>query len=200
MRLWKPFLSNRLTGSIRGLGSQAFLLSLFLLFSGVTLEHMFVLGIDPGLTRTGYGVLKLEGRKMVAVAAGVISTDPKVPTARRLFELQRDLTGVLEQYQVEVMAIERVFFRGNKTNAMTVSQASGVAMACGAAFGVAVHEYTPSAIKFSVAGDGTADKDQLARAVVRRLNLVEAPKPADAADALAVALCHTQHVRFEAVS
>lgn len=161
---------------------------------------MFVLGIDPGLTRTGYGILKLEDRKMIAVAAGVISTDPKSPTARRLFELQRDLSAVLGDYQIEVMAVERVFFRGNKSNAMTVSQASGVAMACGAAFGIAVHEYTPSAIKFAVAGDGTADKDQLGRAVARRLNLPEAPKPADAADALAVAICHTQHVRFEAVS
>lgn len=161
---------------------------------------MFVLGVDPGLTRTGYGILTFEHRKPVAVAAGVIRTDPKIPTARRLFELQQDLTAVIAEYKPEVMAIERVFFRGNKSNAMTVSQASGVAMACGAAAGIAVHDYTPSAIKFSVAGDGNADKEQLGRAVVQRFNLQEAPRPADAVDALAVALCHSQHVRFEAVS
>ncbi len=159
------------------------------------LVHMFVLGIDPGLTRTGYGLVR-RGHPAQAVAAGVIRTSPSVPVAQRLAELHRDLVDLISEHRPEVMAIERVFTNRNLQTAITVGRASGVALVAAAQSGLTVHEYTPTAIKLAVTGDGAAEKAMVADMVGRRLRLTAPPRPADAADALAVALCHLQSMRL----
>lgn len=158
---------------------------------------MFVLGIDPGLTRTGFGVLAVGRGVPRVVTAGVLRTDPKDPVPQRLAELHADLTELIAETSPSVMALERVFIRKNITNAMTVARASGVAMLAAAEAGIPVREYTPTAVKLAVAGDGTADKSQVASLVERRLRLERLEGPADLADALAVALCHAQQSRIE---
>lgn len=161
---------------------------------------MFVLGLDPGLTRTGFGVVRSTRRGPVAERFGVIRTDPDRPVPARLAELADDLDELLAEIRPDVVALERVFVRRNLTNAMSVARASGVAMLGAARAGIALHEYTPSEVKATVAGDGAADKGQVARLVASRLGLDEAPRPADAADALAVALCHLAQARFGAAA
>ncbi len=154
---------------------------------------MFVLGIDPGLTRTGYGVIASSGSSDRAVAAGVISTEPSLPVTRRLAELATDLREVVAEHQPATAAIEQVFVNNNRRTAISVARASGVALLVLAEAGVEVAEYTPSAVKMALTGSGTADKEQMQRVIAMRLGLAAAPGPADAADALAVALCHVQH-------
>lgn len=158
---------------------------------------MFVLGIDPGLTRTGFGVLAVGRGVPRVVTAGVLHTSPDDPAPQRLAELHRDLLELIEEASPQVMALERVFIRRNITNAMTVARASGIAMLAAAESGIPVREYTPTAVKLAVAGDGNADKAQVASLVSRRLRLEALDGPADLADALAVALCHAQQSRIE---
>ncbi|MCL1598528.1 MAG: crossover junction endodeoxyribonuclease RuvC [Actinomycetia bacterium] len=154
---------------------------------------MFVLGIDPGLTRTGYGIVESDAGRTRAVTAGVIRTDPKVSTAQRLLELRADILGVLDDYTVDCAAIEQVFVNRNRGTAIAVARASGVIMATVAGHGIAVAEYTPSQMKLTITGSGSADKDQIAAVVSMRLGLGSVSGPADVADALGVALCHVQH-------
>ena len=160
--------------------------------AGTLTKHMFVLGIDPGLTVTGYGVIEIGSGEPRAVAAGVIRTDPAEPMARRLADLHTDITDVVRSLEVDEAAVEEVFVNRNLHTAMAVGRASGVAMLALAQAGVPVTEYTPSAVKLTVTGSGSAGKAQVARVVAMRLGLVEPPSPPDAADALAVALCHSQ--------
>jgi crossover junction endodeoxyribonuclease RuvC len=129
---------------------------------------------------------------MRAVAAGVISTAPAEPVAARLRELHDDLAAVIAQYRPDEVAIEEIFVNRNLQTATSVGRASGVAMLAAASAGLEVFEYTPSAVKMGVAGYGDATKEQVQAMVARRLSLAVAPAPADAADALAVALCHLQ--------
>ena len=157
------------------------------------MEHMFVLGIDPGLTRTGYGVIASSGSSERAVAAGVIHTDPEAPMPGRLAELAHDLREVVAEHDPVAAAIEQVFVNNNRQTAMSVARASGVAMLILGEAGLDVAEYTPSAVKMALTGSGTADKAQMQRVIAMRLGLDAAPTPADASDALAVALCHVQH-------
>ncbi len=154
---------------------------------------MFVLGIDPGLTRTGYGIIESSGGKSRAVAAGVIRTDPGAPTAMRLVELGRDIQGVLDDYAIDTAAIEQVFVNRNRGTAMAVARASGVVMATIASHGVEIAEYTPSQMKLAITGSGSADKDQIAAVLAMRLGMGKVSGPADVADALGIALCHLQH-------
>ena len=153
---------------------------------------MFVLGIDPGLTTTGYGVVEVEGPDARAIAAGVVRTDPAQSVSLRLAELHRDLRGIIQEYSPNEAAIEEVFVNRNLYTAMAVGRASGVALLALAEAGVPTKEYTPSAVKMALCGNGSAPKDQVKRVVAMRLKLSGAPRPADAADALAVALCHLQ--------
>ena len=153
---------------------------------------MFVLGIDPGLTTTGYGGVRRTAGSVSAVTVGVIRTDKDLPVAQRLLELHRDLSTLIEETQPEAMALEQVFVNRNLATATNVGRASGVALVVAAAAGVEVFEYSPSAVKATVTGDGSADKRQVQHMVARRLGLGTAPSPADAADALAIALCHLQ--------
>lgn len=152
---------------------------------------MFVLGIDPGLTRTGYGVIA-SGHPPRAIAVGVVTTDRERPTHERLAELYRDLSAMVAEHRPDVVAIERVFTNRNLQTAVAVGRASGIALLVAAQADLPVTEHTPTAVKLAVTGDGNADKRMIAAMVRRRLGLAEDPKPADAADALAVALCHLQ--------
>ena len=153
---------------------------------------MFVLGIDPGLTTTGYGAVRRESGQSEAVAVGVIRTDKDLPVAQRLLELHRDLEGLMADLKPDVVALEQVFVNRNLATATNVGRASGVVLLAAAASGLEVVEYSPSAVKATVTGDGTADKRQVQQMVARRLRLATAPTPADASDALAIALCHLQ--------
>ena len=153
---------------------------------------MFVLGIDPGLTTTGFGVIEHRGGSSRAVTAGALRTPTDVPTSERLAELYRDLRDIVEEFTPDAAAIEQVFVNRNLQTAISVARASGVAMLAIAQSGVPVFEYQPTAIKSAVTGDGRADKRAIQDMVMRRLRLAAPPKPADAADALAVAMCHVQ--------
>ena len=155
---------------------------------------MFVLGIDPGLTRTGYGIIEVDGSVERAVTAGVIRTDPSAAVAVRLRELHDDIIGVLGDHRVDAAAIEQVFINRNRGTAMAVARASGVVMAALATNDIAVAEYSPSQMKMTITGSGAADKSQIAAVVAMRLGLGTVAGPADVADALGIALCHCQHL------
>jgi len=163
----------------------------FRLEHGYCLEHMFVLGIDPGLSATGFGLVE-AARPPVAHHAGVIRTDPKNDTPSRLAELYEGLTHVFAEHRPDRVALETLFTNRNLQTAISVGRASGVALLVAAQFGVPVSEYVPTAVKSAITGDGSASKAQVQAMVARLLRLSEAPRPADAADALAIALCHVQ--------
>ena len=154
---------------------------------------MFVLGIDPGLSRCGYGVVERVGRRPRAVAAGVIRTDPTLEVPNRLSALQADLRALIGQHRPAVVAIERVLFQVNARTAIPVAQAAGVAMVEAVAAGCEVVEYSPNQVKQAVAGYGAADKAQIGRMVQSLLGIAAPLRPVDAADAVALALCHLAH-------
>lgn len=154
---------------------------------------MFVIGIDPGLSRCGYSVLDVSRRRSVAVALGVFTTPVDAPVPRRLSILQSDFNELLDEFPPVVVAVERVLFQVNVRTAMSVGQASGIVMAAAASRGIDVLEYSPNQVKETVAGFGAAGKEQVQEMVRRLLSLDQIPKPADAADAAAVALCHIAH-------
>lgn len=151
---------------------------------------MFVLGIDPGLSRCGYGAVRATAAGPRAQAIGVIRTSPSQELPLRLAELQGELRALIVELQPDVVAVERIFFQNNVRTAMSVGQASGLAMAEAVAAGCQVTQYSPNEVKLAVAGDGAADKVQVQQMVQRLLGLAAPPKPADAADAAALALCH----------
>lgn len=153
---------------------------------------MFVLGIDPGLTRCGYGCVDWSGPNRVrAISAGVIRTDHTEDLPLRLATLQTEITGLIAEYAPAVVAIERVLFQVNVSTAMAVGHASGVVMAAAATAGCQVRQYSPNEIKLAVTGYGNADKQQVERMVRAQLKIEKELRPVDAADAIAVALCHT---------
>lgn len=155
---------------------------------------MFVLGIDPGLSRCGYGcVEQLPGGKAKAVAVGVLSTSAAAPLPERLGELQRELRALLAELRPAVVAVERVFFQVNVRTAMSVGQASGLAMAEAVNAGCEVAEYSPNQVKEAVAGTGSASKEEVERMVQTLLGIDQPLRPVDAADAVAIALCHLAH-------
>lgn len=151
---------------------------------------MFVLGIDPGLSRCGYGAVARRGDGLRAVAAGVITTPPSDALPERLAALAGELDQLLEELGPDVVAVERVLFQTNARTAMGVGQASGLALAAAARAGAAVAQYSPNEVKMAVAGYGSATKVQVQAMVQSILSLPARPEPADAADALALAICH----------
>lgn len=159
---------------------------------------MFVLGVDPGLTRCGYGAVRREGGALSAVAAGVLTTAPSTPLPVRLAELQNGLRALLVDLEPDVVSVERVFFQSNVRTAMSVGQASGLALAEAVNAGCEVSQYTPNEVKLAVTGHGSAAKEQVQRMVQAQLGLAERPRPPDAADALALALCHLATMRLRA--
>jgi crossover junction endodeoxyribonuclease RuvC len=150
---------------------------------------MRVLGIDPGLT-LGYGVVEREAGRLRAVTLGVVRTDADLPVGDRLAALRRKLTALLGQHLPDAVALEKVFFNRNVRTAMTVGQASGVALATAAESGVTAAFYTPTEVKQSVVGYGAATKRQVGAMVAALLGLDAPPRPADAADAAALAITH----------
>jgi len=150
-----------------------------------------VLGIDPGLTRCGYAVVDGGGpRAARAVALGVIRTPPSSHLPERLALLQGELVALIAEFQPGAVAVEQVFFQVNVRTAMSVGQASGLALAAASRAGCDVAQYTPNQVKDTIAGWGAAPKAQVQKMVQMRLGLDEPPQPADAADAAALALCH----------
>jgi len=160
-------------------------------------EPMFVLGIDPGLSRCGYGLVEQVGRKQTAVAAGVMRTDPGDPVPQRLLALRDDVRALLTERRPAVVAVERVLFQVNVRTAIPVAQAAGVVMVEALAAGCEVVEYSPNQVKQAVSGMGGADKEQVQRMVQTLLGLSAPLRPADAADAVALALCHLAHARMQ---
>jgi crossover junction endodeoxyribonuclease RuvC len=158
---------------------------------------MFVLGIDPGLSRCGYGVVTRRGGSMVAVAGGVISTEPTMPLPDRLCTLSHELRALVAEFRPEAVVVERVFFQVNARTAMATAQAAGVALVAAAESGCHVAQYTSNEVKQALVGYGSATKDQVQRMVASVLGLAEPPRPPDVADALALAACHltTQPLR-----
>ncbi|WP_326691945.1 MULTISPECIES: crossover junction endodeoxyribonuclease RuvC [unclassified Streptomyces] len=152
---------------------------------------MRVLGVDPGLTRCGIGVVDgVAGRQLSMTAVGVIRTPAEAETAERLVLVERGMEEWLDAHHPEAVAVERVFSQHNVRTVMGTAQASAVAMLCAARRGLPVALHTPSEVKAAITGSGRADKAQVAAMVTRLLRLAAPPKPADAADALALAICH----------
>jgi crossover junction endodeoxyribonuclease RuvC len=158
-----------------------------------TIERVFVLGIDPGLSRCGYGLVRAQPRGPQAVAVGVFRTPASASTPARLAELQGDLRALLREHQPAVVAIERVLFQVNVRTAIPTAQAAGIAMAEAVAAGAAVVEYSPNQVKQAITGVGRADKEQVERMVQTLLGIDRPLRPVDAADAVALALCHLAH-------
>ena len=152
---------------------------------------MRVLGVDPGLTRCGIGVVEGgRGRQVALVAVGVVRTPASEPTPARLVYLQDQLEGWLDRYQPDTVALEQVFADVNVASVMTTAHASAATMLSAARRGIPVTLHTPTSVKAAVTGSGRADKAQVTAMVTRILRMATAPKPADAADALALAICH----------
>jgi crossover junction endodeoxyribonuclease RuvC len=149
-----------------------------------------VMGIDPGAANLGFGIVRVEGNRMVALDGGVVETSAELAMERRLGRIHSSLTELIAWHEPRALAIEDVFFGKNVRTAMAVGQASGVAMLAAAQAGVRCFAYTPQKIKMAVCGSGAADKKQVQRMVGTLLGLPEVPSPDHAADALAVAICH----------
>jgi len=152
---------------------------------------MRVLGVDPGLTRCGVGVVDgAPGRRLTLVHVEVIRTPADADLAHRLLQIEHALDMVLDAVAPDAVAVERVFSQQNVRTVMGTAQAGAVAITCAARRGIPVVLHTPSEVKAAVTGSGRADKDQVGAMVARLLGLTQVPKPADAADALALAICH----------
>jgi crossover junction endodeoxyribonuclease RuvC len=150
-----------------------------------------VLGVDPGLTRCGIGVVEgVPGRTCALIAFTVVRSDPGAALADRLLHLDRALTELVDSHRPDAVAVERVFSQHNVRTVMATAQAAAVAVLAAARAGLPVQTYTPSEVKAAVTGSGLADKAQVTAMVTRLLRLPAAPRPADAADALALAICH----------
>jgi crossover junction endodeoxyribonuclease RuvC len=156
-----------------------------------------VLGIDPGLSRCGYGAVHAGGGRARAVAFGVIRTPPDDPLPQRLALLEAELAALVAELSPSAMAVERVLFQANVRTAISVGQASGLALAVAARAGIGVTHYSPNEVKLAVTGFGAAEKSQVQQMVQRLLALSHTPPP-DAADALALALCHGSTARTDA--
>lgn len=152
---------------------------------------MRVLGIDPGLTRCGMGVVEGSvGRPLTLIDVNVLRTTSTLPIAERLVSIERGIEAWLDEHRPDAVAVERVFARSDSSTIMGTAQASGIALVCAARRGLPVALHTPSEVKAAVSGSGRADKAQVTAMVTRILRLDTPPRPADAADALALAITH----------
>lgn len=150
-----------------------------------------VLAVDPGLTRCGTAVIDgAPGRRLVMRHAGVVTTDPAEPLARRLLRLEEQLQQLFASHEPDAVVVERVFSQHNVASAMATAQAAGVALLLAARGGVPTYEHTPTAVKAAVTGNGRAGKAQVSVMVTKLLGLAAPPTPVDATDALALAICH----------
>ncbi len=151
---------------------------------------MRIIGIDPGFAITGYGIVDYIGNKFSIVDVGVISTEAGLELSDRLLSISNGLDMLINKYKPDAMAVEELFFNTNVKTAIKVGHGRGVALLSAAKAGIKVAEYTPLQVKQSVVGYGRAKKEQVQQMVKILLNLEKIPKPDDAADALAIAICH----------
>ncbi|BAL99295.1 MULTISPECIES: crossover junction endodeoxyribonuclease RuvC [Caldilinea] len=156
-----------------------------------------VLGIDPGTATTGYGVVGETAQgEFVLLACGVFRTPADAPMHLRLLELFRDTQALLEEFKPDEVAVEKLFFGRNVTTAIAVGQARGAVLVAAALAGIPVVEYTPAEVKQAVTGYGNADKQQVQQMVAHLLHLDKPPTPDDAADGIAIAICHLQTIHY----
>jgi crossover junction endodeoxyribonuclease RuvC len=160
---------------------------------------LLVLGIDPGTAITGYGLVEEKEGDFRLVNCGVVSTPAGMSLEKRLLLLYEQLSDIIARYHPEEMAVEEVFFGKNVTTAIAVSHGRGIALLAAAQNGIPVFSYKPAEIKQSVVGYGNADKHQMQAMIKMLLGLDEVPKPDDAADAVAVAICHIQRNRYKSL-
>lgn len=153
---------------------------------------MIILGIDPGFAIVGFGVLETERGKQRLIQCGAINTPAGLPLSTRLLQIFNDMDTLLTRFQPEAMAVEELFWGTNLTTGIGVAQARGVILTVAERLGVPIFEYTPSQVKQAVVGYGKAEKRQVMDMTKRILNLKTVPKPDDAADAVAIALCHAR--------
>ena len=153
---------------------------------------MYILGIDPGYAIVGYGVVNYSGNKFTTVTYGAITTPAGMPFVKRLDTIFNEMTRILNTYKIEAMSVEKLFFNTNTTTAIDVAQARGVIVLAAERSNVPVFEYTPMQVKQAVVGYGKAEKKQVMAMTQRLLNMKEIPRPDDAADALALAICHAR--------
>jgi crossover junction endodeoxyribonuclease RuvC len=154
---------------------------------------MIILGVDPGTATMGYGILEKSGNRFRALAYGALETPKTIPAHERLLALYRGLRGLCETYQPDALVTEQLLFQTNRRTAIAVARAAGIALLVAAEQGIEWREYTPLQVKQAVTGYGGADKKQVQTMVQRLLGLESVPKPDDAADALAIAICHAHH-------
>lgn len=185
----------------RNIPNTASVIERMFAFNGVEMPEKFdapvVLGVDPGLTRCGIGVVRGPAVAPELIAYDCVRTSAELPLPQRLAELHRQIVLAISTYRPQVLAIEQVLFSVNVRTAMATGQAAGVVMLAAAQANLTVATYTPTEVKLSVTGSGRADKDAMMRLVAQQFKLSTPPKPADAADALALALTHLARQRRE---
>jgi len=159
---------------------------------------VIVLGIDPGLANTGFGVVQRRGGRLVALDGGCLRTPARSAPEVRLAAVHDRVSALLDEHEPDAVALESLFFGDNARSAFAVGQARGVVMLAAGQRGIACHDYTPQQVKGAVCGSGRAEKDQVQRMVAAVLGLAELPRPDHAADALAVAICHANHAPLRA--
>jgi crossover junction endodeoxyribonuclease RuvC len=159
---------------------------------------VIVLGIDPGLANTGYGVVERRPGRLIALDGGCIRTEPTSAPEQRLATIHTRIAELIAAYTPVAVALEALYFGVNVQSASAVGQARGVIMLAAGQHGLGCHDYTPQQVKGAVCGSGRADKSQVQRMVQRLLGLTELPRPDHAADALAVAICHANHTPLAA--
>ena len=151
---------------------------------------MRVLGIDPGYAIVGWGVVEYAGNRFAPIAYGAVCTDKDTPFEQRLIEIYDGIKDICTRYQPEALSIEKLYYQHNQTTVIGVAEARGVILLAAAQCGVPIYEYTPMQVKQAVAGYGGADKRQVMLMTQRLLSMKQIPRPDDAADALAIAICH----------
>ena len=153
---------------------------------------MVILGIDPGVATIGFGIIRAERGKNTLIQYGVITTPPGIPLSERLVQIYNDMTQIIDTFHPDEIAVEELFFSKNITTGISVAHGRGVILLAAEKLGVPVFEYTPMQVKQSVVGYGKAEKKQVMLMTQRLLNMKEIPRPDDAADALALAICHSR--------
>ena len=157
---------------------------------------MKIIGIDPGLVQTGYGIINVSNNQTSLIDYGIIKPPPKDPLANRLLTIFNDVCEIISSYNPQIFAIEEVFFGKNVKSAMRLGQARGASMVAAASKGISIYEYSARKVKQSVTGNGNAHKTQVQFMVKAKLKMDHNPEPIDAADALAIALCHDHQFRM----
>ena len=155
---------------------------------------MIILGIDPGVATIGFGVIRAERQQNTLIQYGVITTPPGIPLSNRLYQISNDMEELIRQFRPDEMAVEELFFTNNITTGIAVAHGRGVILLAGEKLGVPIFEYTPMQVKQAVVGYGKAEKRLVMLMTQRLLHMKDIPRPDDAADALAIAICHSRAV------